>query len=312
MIRWYPPNWRARYGDEFAALLHDTHGMNAVRLKDRIAVARAGLTERAREEGLIGDSSSPSKRIRTGSLLILFAWSFFMVAGAFFAKFSDRWDLGSLKQHSISNVSYGAVQWAGLIGMAILVVAALVVFPASVRFVRSGGWPEVKRPVVRAAVVGLAALGLTVGGSIWAHHLTSHDRNGGSSAYVAFFVILVVAILAFVIFGTAAALSVARRLRLTDVTNRALGLLAVALTALMAVVFVGTITWWGAEASYDPKFLGNGLGGGLLFTSSTAPLTLIVAGVLMFLGFTLAMFGAVKVARSMAPDGNQLSSGSNS
>jgi hypothetical protein len=92
MIRWYPTQWRARYGDEMAALLEDTHGMSAVPLRDRISLAKSGSMERAREAGLIGDSSEPDERIRTGSLLVLCGWALFMVAGAIFAKFTEHWD----------------------------------------------------------------------------------------------------------------------------------------------------------------------------------------------------------------------------
>jgi hypothetical protein len=46
LLRWYPPRWRRRHGDEFAALLHDTidDGRGGVRMT--LDVARTGLAER--------------------------------------------------------------------------------------------------------------------------------------------------------------------------------------------------------------------------------------------------------------------------
>lgn len=46
LLRWYPPRWRRRHGDEFAALLHDTidDGRGGVRMT--LDVARNGLVER--------------------------------------------------------------------------------------------------------------------------------------------------------------------------------------------------------------------------------------------------------------------------
>jgi hypothetical protein len=46
LLRWYPADWRARYGDEMAALMHDTiaDGRGGVRLS--LNVAREGLATR--------------------------------------------------------------------------------------------------------------------------------------------------------------------------------------------------------------------------------------------------------------------------
>ena len=55
-IRWYPTAWRARYGREMADLLEDTHGMSEVPLRVRLGLVRAGIYERARAGGLVGNS----------------------------------------------------------------------------------------------------------------------------------------------------------------------------------------------------------------------------------------------------------------
>jgi hypothetical protein len=51
LLRWYPADWRERYGDEFAALLRDTieDGRGGLRLS--LDVARAGLVARAEDGG---------------------------------------------------------------------------------------------------------------------------------------------------------------------------------------------------------------------------------------------------------------------
>jgi hypothetical protein len=55
LLRWYPADWQARYGDEMAALLHDTiadgHGGPLLTLN----IAKAGLAVRlARPDALAG------------------------------------------------------------------------------------------------------------------------------------------------------------------------------------------------------------------------------------------------------------------
>ena len=73
------------------ALFEDTHGMGDVPWRERLAIARSGSVERARSTGLLGDSANPDERIGAGSLLILCAWAFFMLAGGIFAKFTEHW-----------------------------------------------------------------------------------------------------------------------------------------------------------------------------------------------------------------------------
>ena len=43
LMRWYPPAWRDRYGEEMTALLGDLHGMSRMSLRSRLSVAKAGL-----------------------------------------------------------------------------------------------------------------------------------------------------------------------------------------------------------------------------------------------------------------------------
>ena len=86
--------------------------------------------------------------------------------------------------------SYHAVVVAGALGCVLVLVAALVVVPAFVRLVRRrrlghGAPPRVPRPRVPAPW-RLVLLGAAV---VWAHHLSSHDRNGGLPLYGALFVV---------------------------------------------------------------------------------------------------------------------------
>lgn len=48
-LRWYPPAWRHRYGEEFIALLEDTYADGAIPLRCRMLLFRSGMTERVRE-----------------------------------------------------------------------------------------------------------------------------------------------------------------------------------------------------------------------------------------------------------------------
>ena len=49
LLRWYPPAWRRRYGEEMIALLEDTYGDGPLPLRCRMSLSRCGMIERFRE-----------------------------------------------------------------------------------------------------------------------------------------------------------------------------------------------------------------------------------------------------------------------
>jgi len=48
VLRWYPPAWRRRYGEELITMLDDTHGHDELPLGVRMSLIRSGLIERIR------------------------------------------------------------------------------------------------------------------------------------------------------------------------------------------------------------------------------------------------------------------------
>ncbi len=300
LLRWYPPEWRARYEAEMTALLEDSYATaSAVPWRDRLGLARTGLTERVRATGLVGAASGPAERVRGGSVLVLCGWALFVVAGAIFAKFADRWS-ATVPSHGrwVASAAYDAVAVLGMVGCVLVAVAALLVVPAFVRLIRAGRWESVRRPLRRAVVAGATAALLILGALSWAHHLSPYDRNGGLSGYSALFVVLGVTSVAAVLSATAAAVNVARRLELSPHVVRICGLLALAVGFVMVLLFAGILVWWCWVAIHAPNVLLNGIGNGFPYTSPTVPPTLVVAGGLMVLGLVVAVGGARRVAHS--------------
>ena len=295
MIRWYPADWRERYGDELTALLEDTYGATPIPVRDRLAMAKAGSAERIRAAGLRGETTGRDDRMRAGSLLVLCAWTLFVVAGALFAKFSEHWDAATpLRDRRLPMDGDQAVQWAGAAGVVIVLVAAGMAVPAFIRLVRRGEWSTVRRPVLAAVMMGVVALAATKGIVTWAHHLGPNDRDRavpGFRVAALTWGLLVVAALAA---ATVGAVSVARRLELSRRSLRVLAAMAVTLTALMAAILVGTVTWWVVVALDAPQFLGSGA----LATSNVLPPPLLVAGGLMVIGLGAAAVGTACVARA--------------
>ena len=300
LLRWYPPEWRERYGAEMTALLEDAYGTaSAVPWRERMGLARSGLAERARAAGLLGSVPDPAEQVRAGSALVLCGWALFVIAGAIFAKFADGWSVPAPSSDRwVASAAYDAVAVLGAVGCALVALAALLAAPAFVRLIRDGRWESVRRRVGRAvAAAGTAAL-LLVGALSWAHHLSQHDRNGGLPVYSTLFVIVGLAVVVAVLSAAAAGARVARRIESPPRVVRILGVLALAVGVVMVLLAAGIVVWWCWVAVHAPDVLRNGIGNGFPYASNTAPPTLVVTGGLIVMGVVLAVSGTRRVARS--------------
>jgi hypothetical protein len=269
-------------------LLEDSFG-EQVPWTTRVATAKAGVIERLRSSGLHGDRDDPATHTRAGSLLVLCGWAFFVIAGAMEAKFNEHWADGTPPANlSLPNHAFLAVQVGAGIGLVLVTIAGLIALPALVRALRSSGWALVRRQVRRVSLVAATTAGGGVPVVIWAHHLTSHQRNGGLSTYSAAFLAIGALLTATIAATTASVVSVAAQLKLSNASLRALGLLALAMVATMAVVLAGTITWWAALAHAAPSVLGG-----------RVPLDLILVGSLMTIGMLAGALGGWRVAGSL-------------
>jgi hypothetical protein len=296
LLRWYPSAWRDRYGDELVALLEDELDGAAPGIRLRLSLASSGIRQRARTSGLAGSSADAALRLRSGALVVLVGWAILLIGGAAFAKSSEHFSFAEPPSaQALARGAYSAVAALALVcGILVLAGMALAV-PATVRHLRGGGWPVVRRRVVvaTAAVIGTGLV--TVGLSAWAHHLDVHARNGGDAAYAAAF--LAWGVLTAVTLGLvlAAGVALARRISLTRAVLRVEGALAVAVAVLVAAVTAATGLWWAAMARGAPWFLAGTRPG-----TKPSPVTVqlvLIEGCLV-LATLVAGYGAVRTARA--------------
>jgi hypothetical protein len=298
ILRFYPQQWRMRYGEEMAALLGDCFP-EGVPIRVRIALAWSGVAQRARGIGFSGTATSQGDRLRAGSLAVLCGWSMFIVAGGLFAKYTEHWAVTTPRSSRIlPSVAYAVVQWTGLGGILLVVACALAVLPSARRLIRDGGWPAVRQPVLQAVSMGAVVMTMTVAVAIWSRHLGFRDRNGGLVSYGLAVALWAVAIVIALVLATAAAVVVARHLQLTTRQLHGLSIVAVILTSMMTVITLGTVAWWASTAVNDPQFLHGGLGSGLISLGGALPLVLVVAGALMLTGLCLAVLGTRRVSHA--------------
>jgi hypothetical protein len=301
LLRWYPPQWRDRYGDELTAPLEDMYATaHDVPRRQRLHLAWSGVTERAQAAGIAGWAEDPDVRLKGGSLLVLCGWAFSIVAGAMFVKVADRWSTESSPVgHWVATGGFRTLAVACAIGCLLVLLAALFVLPSFVRALRAGAWRRVRRPIL-ATVVAVVMSAVLVGVlASWAHSMSAHARNGGNPFYGALFVVVSLMCFAAVGCATAAAVSVARRVELSRGILRTLGVMSIGLVSTMALALVSLVAWWASEAAHSPGFLAQAIGNGVPFSSRVVPPTLLVSGLLSTVGLALGLTGLIRIVGSL-------------
>ena len=177
--------------------------------------------------------------MRSGALIVLSAFALFVVPGVAFGKISEHWDqsVPPGSRHAAA-VSYNLLSSLAIASGVAVLLAAVALLPAFVQFLRSGGWPKIRRPVLRAVSITLVTVLAGVGLIIWAHSLTVHQRNAGFGWYQSLFVVVGALFAASVVGWTVAAVRVTRNLRIGLKKSYALGS-AIAVAIFMPVMTAG-------------------------------------------------------------------------
>ena len=297
-LRWYPLRWRERYGEEMVALLDDSLARRRPGLRLWCGVASAGCRQRVRAARTFSSRATACELRRAGSLIVLGAWSAFVVGGAGFAKASEHFSSSlTSRTRSWPQVTYDVVVAAGVGGFLLVGVAALALVPSLVRHLRRGGARTTLRELRPAAATILLASLATVGLDRWAHRLTSLQRNGGdgfySLAYVAWGIIgfLAVALV------TICVVNVVRTMELSSRLLRVEAALARVVAVTMFVATGAALSWWVVMDQRAPAFLTGSSRGA---PAGGWPLNLLAALTVMMSAFAIATLGARLSARGAA------------
>ena len=153
LLRWYPPAWRDRYGDEFLALLEDELDGAAPTPGSGCRWPASGLRQRARSSGLVGrrwrpGTAPPVRRIGgPGRLGVAAPRRCRLRQGVRALLLGPAVHLAGARP--------GRLRRSGGAGRAVQRPCGLsgigLALPATVRFLRDGGWPTVRRRVTLAA-----------------------------------------------------------------------------------------------------------------------------------------------------------------
>jgi hypothetical protein len=299
LLRWYPLSWRSRYEEEFLALLEDRLDGSPPTIRFRSSVAIAGMRERCYASGIVGTQSSPLTQRRTGSLMVLIAWSMMAVGGAVLVKTAEHFAVAvPVGSRSVAQLAYNIITGAGILGTIFVACGALVALPAFARFVRAGRWTEVRGaftwPAVATSVIVVATIGL----SSWAHHLDSAQRNGSDHPYSGAFLAYALAVVVTLGLWARVSVAVASRIDLPPRALRVESWLAVAVSLASMVVVGSTTLWWVQMGLHAPWFLEGSATG---VAASPWSVNLITAVSVMALATATALWGAARVAMTYRP-----------
>jgi hypothetical protein len=302
LLRWYPQAWRDRYGDEFAALMGDSLDGRRPGPRLRLSVAWAGLRERGHQAHLLGGATAAAERAQVGSVVVLAAWSVFVLAGTSFARLSEDFRTAvPAGSRAMSTAAFDTVLVLAFVGSFLVLCGIAIALPAFFRLLGSGGWPTIRRHVVRATAATVAAIAAVVVTVAVAHTLSTAQRNGDLLyhpvvwRYVAAIVVTAVLIAAAIALWTGTALAATRRMVLPRTVLSGEAVLATAVMTAMALMTAATAVWWVAVASSAPWFL-QGVRPGTA-VSRFDP-NLVATMLLMLMATAVAAYGAQRVTES--------------
>jgi hypothetical protein len=283
----YPSAWRRRYGEALDALILDMHadGREAG-ARVRIDLARGAIRERLRGAG------EPSRRVRDGASLVLWAWALFSIAGAIVAKTSEHWQR-ALPREATAHVAFSTLTVLAVAAAAVVVGAVAFTLPSAWRLLREGGWARIRLRAWLAAVLTVLAAATTAGLVAWAHGLGPAARNGHDGLYAATFVAWGALTALCLLAWTSVATRLAADVRCGRAVLRLHAWLAPGLAVAMSAMTVTTLVWWMVLASHAPAALTGGSAGA--HASPVVPM-LVFAAALMVLATVVAAVGAGRAA----------------
>jgi hypothetical protein len=294
LLRWYPTSWRARYEDEFVVFLEDGLQDAPLTWRFRLSVVIAGIRERGFGSGAIGSRSSLSTQRRTGSLIVLVAWSIMMIGGAALVKTAEHFP-AALPANSrvVAQFAYNATAVAGVAGTLLVIAGAVIAIPGFVRFLRATRWSEVHRAFWISVIATATLAVVTFGLSLWAHQLTSAQRNGSDDVYSAVFLALVLVVVVTIGLWARTGVAVASRIDFTPRELRWESVVAIGVSLTSIAVIACASLWWIQMGLHAPWFLQATSGG---IGASLSSVQLLVIMVPMVLGTLTATWGALRIA----------------
>ncbi|MGC2168346.1 MAG: hypothetical protein WA580_04510 [Acidimicrobiales bacterium] len=178
LLRWYPPSWRERYGEEFADHLEQEFADRRVDLRRSLNVAYKGIVARVDDLGLSNASMTPGGQTRAalGTSVILITITA-VLAINFWSWAMLQWSARHYHPVPVDTTTGVLTVATGLLVLA-LVTMVLIVLASAVRQIARGRG----RPVITPAVLAVGSLAFLYYSVPWLPRMFveySHMAQGG-------------------------------------------------------------------------------------------------------------------------------------
>ena len=151
---------------------------------------------------------------------------------------------------------------------------------------RSGDWPSIRAHALQAAGCTAASAVVNVPVLVWAHHLTSHQRNGGPTAYTTIALICVALVVLTLAAWTVLVVAAARKVSFPRSVLTAEADTAIAVAFAIVGILIASTIWWTTVMQRAPAFV------------SSDP-RLVATATLMALAAVIAAAGAIRIVRCL-------------
>ena len=240
LLRWYPRAWRERYGEELLALIQDTLDEGRPTWRLRLGVIWGGLRERGHQAGR---AVRAADKWRTGA-----DRGAMFVAGAILPSVPEISRNRRLGARMADGGGLDGVLAAVALTGAVVLASGLTALPALIRFFRAGGWPKIRRRIMKAAGATVVAGG-ALAGLVRGSGSRSPAQLNTSWVFVLRLLATGLAIAVAIGLWAIAATATARHLTLVP-RVRAAQLVLGAVTPIMVTVMLATLDlWWSATQS---------------------------------------------------------------
>ncbi|HKV83453.1 MAG TPA: hypothetical protein VJN88_02785 [Ktedonobacterales bacterium] len=299
LLRLYPIAWRARYGDEFAALLE------ARPMTPRIVldVMTGALDARFLALRAFGRGQRMINKLRASQIAVFCAYICFVVAGMGFQKMTEYDDFVAARRHTLVGVTFDAVVVGAVISLLAVLAGGAPLALAALRY----AWDHRRRDIALLLATPVIALAVLLGYGAFLLRIV----NGGQAQFVTpttgptsrekiLFVVLLAGFGLAAVASTWAVSSAIRRAEIKPSLFRFARVPALVAALVMLAVSAATLLWGLGLRAADPGLVaGND---GVLASNTT----------LSWLGIVAVMLGASVVALVAAARGLRLRDGDTS
>lgn len=297
LIRLYPAAWRARYGEEFTALLEEQPVTPVVALDVLLGALDARVTALWSQGG-----THMINRLRSSQIAVFCAYICFVVAGMGFQKMTEYDDFVAARSHTLVGATFAIVVVGAGVSLLAVLTGGVPLALAALRY----AWERKRWDIALLLATPALALAVLLGyGGFLLHianggsaQLSKSAQTGVSLRDKIFFALLLVGFGVAAVVSTWAVCAAIRRAEIGIALFRFARVPALMIAVVMLAVTLATLLWGIGLRAADPALMaGNN---GVVASNTTLSWLAIVA--VMALASAVALVASLRGLRAVDDD----------